>query len=382
MVIKKTLIEVNMLFWLPFFATLAAYGVVILTSVFGWASERKYKINSRQAEETFISLIIAIRNEESNLPGLIESLKRIRYKVDSFEIILINDHSEDGSPNIIQEYARGYNNIRIFELPEEQHGKKAAILSGLQYAKGELCLLTDADCVIHPDWLTQFNQVYQREQKPAMLIGLVDYYSCDSLLKKIFRLEFLSLIITGTGLAIMNFPVYCNGANLALKRSDFLDSIDLKPTIASGDDVFMLHEFYARHKRIQVVKSHESIVYTKPPDNMKDFFRQRVRWGSKAKSYTNFFALTLAVLVFLSSVFFLIGLFVSILGFSFRFLIFGFFLKTLIDFLSFLSGAKFFRLYPYLFLIPLIELFYPFYIVIASFWGIKRPFHWKGRKVR
>ncbi len=370
-----------MFFWFSLFLTLSVYGVAIVTSVAGWVSGRKYKINNRQVEETFISLIIAFRNEENNLPGLIQSLKKIRYGADSFEILLINDHSIDRGTDIIREYAREYNNIRVFELPEGKYGKKAAILSGIDCAKGELCLLTDADCVFHPDWLNQFNQAYQREQKPAMLIGLVDYHPCDSLLKKVFRLEFLSLIITGAGLAIMNFPVYCNGANLALKRSDFLDSVDLKPAIASGDDVFMLHGFYAGHKRIQVVKSHEAIVYTRPPDTLKDFFRQRIRWGSKASDYTNLFALTLAVLVFLSSVFLLVGLFMSIFAFSFRLLIFAFLLKTLIDFLSFLSGAKFFRIYHYLFLIPLIELFYPFYIVIASFWGIKKPFQWKGRKV-
>jgi poly-beta-1,6-N-acetyl-D-glucosamine synthase len=371
-----------MFFWLSLFVALTAYGVVILISVFGWLSIHKYEVNDRQAEETYISLIIAIRNEESNLPGLIKSLEKIRYGIDHFEILFINDHSEDDSSNIIREYAREHHHVRIFELPDGQHGKKAAILLGIQCAKGELCLLTDADCVFHPDWLHQFCQAYQRGQKPDMLIGLVDYYFCNSLLKKVFRLEFLSLIITGAGLAAMNFPVYCNGANLALKRSELLDPVDLKPAIASGDDVFMLHEFFARHKRIQVVRSYESIVYTKPPDNIKDFFLQRIRWGSKAKDYTNPFALMLAGLVFLSSVFLLVGLFISIFGFSFRFFVFAFFLKTLIDFLSFLSGAKFFRIYPYLFLIPIIELFYPFYIVAASFSGIKKPFRWKGRKVR
>ena len=64
----------------------------------------------------FISIIIAARNEEDNLPFLIEDLVNQEYPLDKFEIIIINDRSSDSTPAILNNAAKNYSLIKIINI--------------------------------------------------------------------------------------------------------------------------------------------------------------------------------------------------------------------------------------------------------------------------
>ena len=80
-----------------------------------------------------VSVLIAFRNEEKNLPDLLAALRLLRFPGEKLEIILINDQSEDAGPELIEAFQQTEPDfpIRLLHLPENQTGKKAFCFSNL-----------------------------------------------------------------------------------------------------------------------------------------------------------------------------------------------------------------------------------------------------------
>lgn len=362
--------------WAIHLLLVALYSITIIAFTYGWLKTKPLKVPHAQ-QYAPISILIALRNEELNVPTLINCLNRLDYP--SFEVIFINDHSNDNTFPLLNHYAALKKNFSVFDLPNTYHGKKAAINKGLELTKGELIVLTDADCSFHPEWLQQYNTFYQTQNKPDMIVGLVDYASSTRFLQYFFRLDFLSLVVSSAGATALKSPMFNNAANYAFRKDALNPEPDTNDVLASGDDVFRLHDFKARNKNIVLLKSKKSIVTTSPPSTMKAFLSQRTRWASKANNYSDPLSLFVAYLVFMLQCSFII-VFTSI-PFSKSYLIalYSIFVKMIVDYALFFSSLSIFSLRKEFLFIPLMEVLYPFYIVYTSIMSQKKPFTWKGR---
>lgn len=357
------------------------YTTLIGAFIIGWIRTPEFKLNKNQYyTPSFISVVIAFRNEETNLQSLLQSIKLQDYPSLCYEIIFVNDHSEDDGAEIIKNYIAEFTNLTLMHLPEGSYGKKNAVQLGFKQAKGEIIVTTDADCTLPPKWLSVYNEFYLAQQKPDMIIGLVDL-KAKQVLQKIFRLEFLSLIASSAGACSLNHPIFNNGANLAIKAERIKENIDLKNNLVSGDDVFLLHYFKKNRYDIKLLKSKNHVVNSIAPKRIGDFFSQRIRWASKASDYDDLDTLFISWIVFLTN----IGLLSSVIAFTlsqtFYFLAILWGLKLMVDFTMFFSQKSFFELkLTELLLVPIIELIYPLYIVVSAISSKIKPFQWKGRK--
>ncbi|MEO6458125.1 MAG: glycosyltransferase family 2 protein [Chloroflexia bacterium] len=104
-------------------------------------------------EWPFVSIIVPARNEERNLPRLLPSLLSQKYP--AYEVIVVDDKSEDETPDILGEWVARDERLKIVngvELPREEGwlGKPHAMHQGAQQAKGDWLLFTDADTVHSP----------------------------------------------------------------------------------------------------------------------------------------------------------------------------------------------------------------------------------------
>ena len=112
---------------------------------------------SDETSGPLISVVIPARNEEHNLPRLLDSLTAQSYR--NIEILVINDQSSDGTERIIREYEAKDGRIHGFSTDPEhrlsQNGKINALLQLIPHASGEYIIATDADtqhsedCVAH-----------------------------------------------------------------------------------------------------------------------------------------------------------------------------------------------------------------------------------------
>jgi len=98
-----------------------------------------------------ISVIIPLYNEEESLPELTEWIKKVMLKNNfSYEIILVDDGSNDKSWYLINEYSKNDKNIRGIKF-RRNYGKSAALYCGFRTAKGEVVITMDADMQDSPE---------------------------------------------------------------------------------------------------------------------------------------------------------------------------------------------------------------------------------------
>jgi len=348
-----------------------------------WSGWKKISDDSdiHSNDKVKITVVVAARNEEHTLPKLLKDLENQTYPNDLYDVILVDDHSE----NKISELPYIKNipkNFIVHSLAKDDFGKKKALLLGAKISKAELLLFTDADCRLHPDWIRSHSIKFAVD-KPGMTIGLVDYCPDHGLLKQFFRFDFISLIVTGAGTAYLGKHTLCNGANLAVKRDLYLNLADrLHPEIPSGDDVYLLHEIKKSSRdTISVLKSKQAIVKTQPPGNLSEFMNQRIRWASKGRFYSDIDIIILSSLVLLTNIVVALLLVLCFVHPTWVWIFLTLlFIKTVTDGLIIGSGLKYFEKSFKLWLLPVFEIIYPFYMLSAALGGILNAYKWKSRR--
>ena len=101
-----------------------------------------------------VSVIIPARNEATNISRCVRSVLASRYP--KLEVIVVDDHSTDGTAGIARATAGGDSRIRIIEnpdLPAGWFGKQWACANGEKASRGEILVFTDADTEHSPDLL-------------------------------------------------------------------------------------------------------------------------------------------------------------------------------------------------------------------------------------
>ncbi|MEI9943927.1 MAG: glycosyltransferase [Chitinophagaceae bacterium] len=130
-----------LLFIIIFF--FVSYSLLIIYYWQSWKSIPNF-IPGNGRSSIKISVIIPARNEEENIGKLLNALNEQTYPKESFEIIVVDDHSEDGTTNIVSTFPR----VKLISLKDDNINsyKKKAIETGIAAATGELIVTTDADC--------------------------------------------------------------------------------------------------------------------------------------------------------------------------------------------------------------------------------------------
>lgn len=328
-----------------------------------------------------ISVVVAFRNEEDSLCGLLDSIARQVYPESLRQVILVNDHSNDGSLRIAEEYAGNHPGFLCLTNGNDENGKKAAVLKGIHHAAFNLIALTDADCTMGDTWLASLSSIYCR-QNAGIIVGLVDMQVNQGLFNRFQETEFLSLVASGAAAVAGGRPIYCNAANLAFRKDLFLSYADpMSAAVPSGDDtLFLLRAKRDPACRIVMLKSTAGMVTTKGAGNVRQFLNQRIRWASKSRFYTDRDILYTAGLVLGISVTLLFSALALVMGkntWLFPALLLA---KSLMDYL-FLGDFLYFcgkRIRPAVLL--LFEIVYPIYIIISAAMGIFSRYSWKERK--
>lgn len=97
----------------------------------------------KSPSDVSFTIVVPCRNEVGNVPGLLkEIIEAVRGR--QAEIIVVDDGSDDGTGNAVMEVAEDHSEIRLLRH-DRASGQSAAILSGLQAARGEIVVTIDGD---------------------------------------------------------------------------------------------------------------------------------------------------------------------------------------------------------------------------------------------
>ena len=137
----------------------AAYFILIGSFVIGFLKLNLFKSDEKSNKNGF-SIIIPFRNEALNLPDLLESIANLNYPKERFEVLLINDDSEDDYTSIIKTFIKNNPTIHlkvIENIRKSNSPKKDAINIGILNSSFDWILATDADCVLPTKWIYSYN---------------------------------------------------------------------------------------------------------------------------------------------------------------------------------------------------------------------------------
>ncbi len=342
--------------------------------------------NNYSEPKTKFSIIVPFRNEENDFLNLLNSISNLNYPKNLFEIVVINDESEDGSVAIFNKWQSEniqISSILLQNIRKSNAPKKDAISTAISKIKFDWIITTDADCVVCKNWLLAFDNFIQSSDF-EMLVGAVSIYYKNGFLNQFQFLDLLSLQGTTIGSFGINKPFMCNGANFAYSKKLFLELNGFygNDKITSGDDVFLLQKAIQLFpEKVEYLKNSDSVVITKPEESWSKLFQQRVRWASKTGSYDGFFGKFLAVIVLVMNLFFVLGFIFGFFGFGFIILTIGFVIKIIIDLILLHKTNKFIGNKKLIF--PMLSiLFYPFFCISVAFYSFFGGFEWKNRRFK
>ncbi|MFZ1528926.1 MAG: glycosyltransferase [Ferruginibacter sp.] len=337
----------------------------------------------------FLTVIIPARNEAVNLPALLSSLMQQTYPKEFFEIIVVDDHSEDDTAAI----AGSFTGVKVIPLKQAVGSlpinsyKKKALATGIRKSNGELIITTDADCVAKPNWLQTIAAFYKSTGADFIVMPVSIQYS-NRFIEIFQALDFMTLQgITGASV-YKKFHSMCNGANLAYSKTAFnaVNGFEGIDSIASGDDMLLMHKIFKRNpKTVHYLKSQDVIMQTAPVKTTRQFLNQRIRWASKAGKYDDKRIFMVLLMVYLLNVLLLvIPAWAFVLGkwpvlFNWALLLI---LKTVVEIIFLLPVALFFKEISLMKWFPLAQPFHIVYTVLAGFLGKFGRYEWKQRLVR
>ncbi|MBD0255453.1 MAG: glycosyltransferase [Cytophagales bacterium] len=374
---------------------LLVQGLYCLFTLLLWAAWRRIPAPAgvaTGASRPFFSVVVAARDEAGRLPDLLRSLARQDYPRESFEVLVVDDHSTDDTARVVTEAAAVVRfPLRLLRLadylpasPGGSNYKKKAIEYGVQSARGNWIVLTDGDCRVPTGWLTALAGC-ARQTGVQMVSGPVAFDGERSAFEQMQTVEFASLIGSGAATLQLGLPTMCNAANLAFAREAFaaVDGYAGTADTATGDDLFLMHKVYRRYPGgVVFLKSPGGVVYTRAKETWGAFYQQRKRWASKWSLYQDWRVPALAVAIFAANVSLPAGLagYLAgglsggwlLLGVAARFAGEFAFLRDVLRFLG--RGGQVRWIVP-------VQLVYAPYVIFFAIIAQKRGYVWKGRKL-
>ena len=350
---------------------------------------RKKAESTNQSILKKISIVIPFRDEETNISALIKSLSRLSYPLELWEVIFVDDHSEDNSVNVLKTQLQNVVFQHKFLKLKDKSGKKEALKHGFSEASGDIVLQSDADCTFSADWLHVHNRAYGN---PAtkMACGAVLNNSESSIFQKFQQAEMIALMNTSSLAIESGNPIMCNAANLSFCKSvlPFVIESYQKTTHPSGDDVFLLqylHQTFGSNSIVYLAQN-ESIVYTSPQSSISKLLMQRSRWASKTSKYSSVFAQFFAFLVLGTNLGFYFLLFYLLFFCTENCAAFALAIssKFILDGLMVISFQKKYNLNSFenqFWILVMMSFLYPAYVTVILLKSLGKPIVWKGRKI-
>ncbi|MBX9732532.1 MAG: glycosyltransferase, partial [Chitinophagaceae bacterium] len=168
-----------MLFFIAFIWLFAfVYAVLLLMYRYWFNRLQIFTPYTSASPQIFFSIIIPARNEGSNIGACLAAIAKQEYPAHLMEVIVVDDHSEDDTAQVVSEYQSAWPGLRLIYLKDYLQGhtinayKKKAIEVAIKEAKGNWIVTTDADCTMGSSWLKLLD-AYIQQYKPVLVAAPV-----------------------------------------------------------------------------------------------------------------------------------------------------------------------------------------------------------------
>ncbi|HEX7071343.1 MAG TPA: glycosyltransferase [Rhodothermales bacterium] len=244
----------------------------------------------RSRHRPTVSVVIPARDEEAGIEACVRSVLANDYDA-LRDVIVVDDGSTDDTVARARAMLDGFSRpgVRTLLLSTPAHAsgnKKAALQTGIEAARGDVILTTDADCRVRQTWIAAMSSCFG--PRTGYVAGPVVYPGRGGGFAALQALEFLGLVAVGAGAIASGRPILSNGANAAFRRRAFEAAGGFADEERAGpgdDDILMQRIGYETDWEVAFCGSPDALVSTAPPADARAFFQQRLRWGATAPRY-------------------------------------------------------------------------------------------------
>lgn len=216
-----------------------------------------------------VSIIVPVLNAESYIKDCLVSLINQDFPKYQYEIIIVDNGSKDNTVNILEEYKKD-----ILILHESKKGAYIARNTGIDISKGKIIAFTDADCIVHKDWLKELYKGFTSDDI-GCVVGAVIPYPGKTLVEIYSgNKDLLSQKHTLNS----KFLPYGQTANVAFRREVFKKIGNFDQGLMSGGDadiswrMQMTTNFKLTYNSDSVIEHHHRSTF-------KGLFKQQFRYG-------------------------------------------------------------------------------------------------------
>lgn len=270
------------------------------------------KLNNDCAEKS-ISVLVPAYNEELTIKNCIDAMEGLNYS--NYEVIIINDGSKDQTFQKLNElldlsisdreaegkltygaikgiyYSEKYENI--FVIDKFNGGKADSLNAGIDCASSDIVITLDADSMLELNSLKYVSQYFQ-DDKIIALGGTVkivqgaekrngviqDKFTGKGIIKSQVISYIHGFYVRKLTQSVFNSIVVISGAFGAFYKSILVDVNGFRSTVGEDIDITLkIHEFIkANNLNKKLVYAPEAVCYTECPENLSNFYKQRIRW--------------------------------------------------------------------------------------------------------
>ncbi len=249
-----------------------AYGLYyLLTSLFAFLKPQKEVIKKDKINK--FAIIIAARNEEKVIGNLVDSLKKVNYDKDYYDINVIVNNSTDNTYEVSKKH--GANAIKC-EVPVKSKGEVLRyIFKKFQNRDYDAYIIFDADNVVHPEFLNEMNNSLNKGFKVAQGFRDSKNYEDNWISGSYALFYYIQNFFFNLARKKMHSSACINGTGFMVEKK-FIEELDYNPETLT-EDVELTTICAIRNEKIDFVN--KAITYDEQPTGFKTSFKQRLRWS-------------------------------------------------------------------------------------------------------
>jgi cellulose synthase/poly-beta-1,6-N-acetylglucosamine synthase-like glycosyltransferase len=233
-----------------------------------------------RSPQPFVSVLIPARDEEATVRACLESVRDQTYPRDRYEVILIDDHSSDGTARIACELQPTFPHLRII-VPKESSdltGRSNALAQGIDVAKGEIFLMTDADCVVPSTWV---EGTTARFTDGVGVVGGLTVQRSSNWLEGMQSLDWSFLLGIAAATVGLRLPLSIIGNNFSIHRRAYDDVGGFRRIKNSVTEDFQLFKAVVNTGRwgYRFMVDPATTNVTRPCPTIREVIEQKHRWG-------------------------------------------------------------------------------------------------------
>ncbi|MFH1327107.1 MAG: glycosyltransferase family 2 protein [archaeon] len=243
-----------------------------------YVRNKKHLYDYVEPEKFFpITIVTPVYNEAKAILDTLQAVIDMEYPKGKKQFIVVDDCSTDNTYEVIKEFAKKYSNVKIVQTPKNTGNAAGAKNYGLKFVKTPLVGFVDADSMPNKDSLLKMVGGFEKDKKFVAITSRVWVQKVKN--NFIEKFQDFDYVVIAWGRKILDFIgcVYVTNGPLSIYRAGLMKKLGGFDEKNLTEDIELPWNLLSRGYKTGM--SYSTKVYTKVPDNIKEWINQRIRWN-------------------------------------------------------------------------------------------------------